>query len=593
MASLARVVEVDKDKCVKCHRCISVCPVKFANEAKDDCVHINDNRCIGCGQCVTACEHGARAGVDDFDRFMYDLDRGVPMIAFVAPAIAANFPDHYLNINGWLKSLGVEAVFDVSFGAELTVKSYLEQIKNEGPECVIAQPCPAIVSYCEIYKPELLPYLAKGDSPMQHMMKMVRRYHPEYAGYKMAVISPCIAKRREFDETRFGDYNVTFTAIKNYLSQNVIRLDRFAALDYDNPPAERAVLFSTPGGLMRTAERFVPGIGEKIRKIEGPELIYHYLDELPEMIHKGKAPQVVDCLNCEAGCNGGTGAPARGAALDELESSIEDRRKEMQARYDESGRSWWRSKKSAVKRGRKLLDKYIDDHWEPGLYDRRYQDHSDNAYIAPMSEADRRNILASLGKSGQEDMYNCSACGYNSCEKMIQAIHNGWNDPSNCHYFLLDKANEGKENIGKIQSVAQSASHAVGTSAEAMKSMSTSMQDIDKYSNNIGSVLKTIEDIAFQTNLLALNAAVEAARAGEQGKGFAVVADEVRNLAQRSAGSVRDTREMVENTISSVKRGVTSSNSLVESFQELEQAAGQIATLADEMGRSAGNGHGH
>ena len=47
----------------------------------------------------------------------------------MAPAIASNFPDTYLNINGWLRSLGVEAVFDVSFGAELTVKSYLEHIK--------------------------------------------------------------------------------------------------------------------------------------------------------------------------------------------------------------------------------------------------------------------------------------------------------------------------------------------------------------------------------------------------------------------------------------------------------------------------------
>ncbi len=85
------------------------------------------------------------------------------MEAIVAPAIAANFPDHYFQVNTWLRSIGVEAIFDVSFGAELTVKSYLEHVKQHNPELVIAQPCPAIVTYVQIYRPELIPYLAPAN----------------------------------------------------------------------------------------------------------------------------------------------------------------------------------------------------------------------------------------------------------------------------------------------------------------------------------------------------------------------------------------------------------------------------------------------
>jgi iron only hydrogenase large subunit-like protein len=62
----------------------------------------------------------------------------------------------------------VEDFFDVSFGAELTVKSCLEYMKAENPSTVIAQPCPAIVTYIELYQRELLPYLAPADSPMLH-----------------------------------------------------------------------------------------------------------------------------------------------------------------------------------------------------------------------------------------------------------------------------------------------------------------------------------------------------------------------------------------------------------------------------------------
>ncbi|MDR1291311.1 MAG: 4Fe-4S binding protein, partial [Planctomycetaceae bacterium] len=167
MKKLPPVVRVNKDRCVNCNSCIRVCPVRFCNDGSSGkYIDINHDLCIGCGSCIRACTHGARESVDDLDNFLADSQRGVKMIAIVAPAIAANFPERYFQFNTWLRSLGVKAVFDVSFGAELTVKSYLEYIKAQNPELVIAQPCPAIVTYIEIYRPELIPYLAPAHSPM-------------------------------------------------------------------------------------------------------------------------------------------------------------------------------------------------------------------------------------------------------------------------------------------------------------------------------------------------------------------------------------------------------------------------------------------
>lgn len=144
--------------------------------------------CIGCGNCIKACTHDARIGIDDTEEFFRDLRRGERIVAVAAPAIAANFPDTYLNINSWLKSCGVKAIFDVSFGAELTVKSYLEHVKANNPKTVIAQPCPAIVTYVEVYQPELIPHLAPADSPMLHTIKMVKEYYPEYRDHKVMVL---------------------------------------------------------------------------------------------------------------------------------------------------------------------------------------------------------------------------------------------------------------------------------------------------------------------------------------------------------------------------------------------------------------------
>ncbi|HEX2936633.1 MAG TPA: [Fe-Fe] hydrogenase large subunit C-terminal domain-containing protein [Bacteroidales bacterium] len=298
---LSPIIEVDDDKCVNCHKCIAVCPIKYCNDGSGNTVKVINDMCLGCGACIKACSHDARTFLDDTEKFIDALNHKEKMVAIVAPAIASNFPGEYLKINTLLKELAIEAIFDVSFGAELTVKSYIDHIENNKPKAVISQPCAAIVTYIQIYKPELLRYLAPVDSPMVHTMRMIKTYYTKYSNHKIAVISPCVAKRREFDEVELGDFNVTIRSLKKLIDDNGIDLSHYKETDYDNPPAERAVSFSTPGGLLRTAERDMPNIGQITRKIEGQEAIYPYLENLNQQIASGYAPVLIDCLNCHAG----------------------------------------------------------------------------------------------------------------------------------------------------------------------------------------------------------------------------------------------------------------------------------------------------
>ena len=73
MHEIVPVISVDKDKCLNCHRCISVCPAKFCNDGSGDYIKINSDLCLGCGHCIDACVHGARVGIDDFSDFMMNI----------------------------------------------------------------------------------------------------------------------------------------------------------------------------------------------------------------------------------------------------------------------------------------------------------------------------------------------------------------------------------------------------------------------------------------------------------------------------------------------------------------------------------------
>lgn len=116
-----------------------------------------------------------------------------------------------------------------------------------------------------------------------------------------------------------------------------------------------------------------------------------------------------------------------------------------------------------------------------------------------------------------------------------------------------------------------------------MKTMLAAMEELKHSSGEISKIIKVIDEIAFQTNILSLNAAVEAARAGDAGKGFAVVAEEVRNLAQRSAQAAKDTSGIIESNISLSEKCLSISEQVSESLIEIKDETHKVSELLDEI----------
>lgn len=146
------------------------------------------------------------------------------------------------------------------------------------------------------------------------------------------------------------------------------------------------------------------------------------------------------------------------------------------------------------------------------------------------------------------------------------------------------------ENALKAKELSERARETGETGVEDMKTMMAAMDTLKISSAEIVKIVKTIDEIAFQTNILALNAAVEAARAGEAGLGFAVVAEEVRTLAQRSAQSAKETANKIASSISSTEQGVQMSlkvaggvGAIVDMVRQMDDLIKEVATACSQQ----------
>lgn len=604
--------------CIGCNKCISVCPVLTANFLHSDeekqVIYVNKGNCISCGACFDACKHNARSFDDDTERFFADLKRGEKISILLAPAFLANYPNEYKTVLGGLKQLGVNRMISISFGADITTWAYINYITKHNFTGGISQPCPAVVNYIEMYAPELISKLVPIHSPLLCGAIYAKKYLN--VRDKLAFISPCIAKKDEISDPNtegYVSYNVTFAHLMEYIRKHNIKgPDVSDEIEYG-----LGSIYPMPGGLKENVYWFC-GQDVFIRQMEGEKHMYHFLEDYKKRVAQRKElPFMVDALNCSQGCLYGTGVEPSKEESDDTFYEI-NRIKNASTKPDKGP---WDAKLTPQER-LKLLNKQFE-----GLkledFIRHYTDKSFKNKIQYPSSTELEKIYASMNKNTSEKKHiDCSACGYNSCEDMCYAIHNGVNQKESCLHYIKDMAHEQKaiaeksskvikkkqtelmdlvqvlnEDFASLDSSIEQLAMGNLNNAEESQEISGAMSEINEFSENIRHSFdsirnllkkmdtnnKSIIKIAGQTKLLSLNAAIEAARAGEAGRGFAVVAEEIKILSENSRHAVDDSNSSSTEITTAINNLLSDVHSLSKIITEANNKMNTLAANTEEI----------
>ncbi len=152
---------------------------------------------------------------------------------------------------------------------------------------------------------------------------------------------------------------------------------------------------------------------------------------------------------------------------------------------------------------------------------------------------------------------------------------------------IAEQIYQSSENAKKASDFSLETNDLAINGKKLMTELQAAMVDIETSGNDINNIISTIENIAEQTNLLALNAAIEAARAGEAGRGFAVVADEVRGLAARSAAAVQDTNKIINESAEKTQRGLDLTADTSSALDTIVDNVGKVSSLMSDIAQAS------
>ncbi|MBO6099832.1 MAG: diguanylate cyclase, partial [Spirochaetaceae bacterium] len=416
------------DNCIGCNHCISCCPIPGANiaEKKNNKNHIrvNISKCILCGQCLSVCKHDARYYVDDTDAFFQDLNNGESLSVAIDPSFFINYPNIANGVLGYLRSIGVKKIYNVSFGADISTWAHIEYFLNDANQGGIIATCPTIVNFIEKYEPSIIPALIPIYSPIFCLAVYVRKYLKD--SNKLVFLSPCISNFPEIEDEATHNlisYNVTFEHFFKKL-KGIDFNQYYSESDITN--FNLGALYPFPGGMKENLEHF---IGYEKTIISKSPVLYSRseVSSLKSIAgHNCTKGVFFELLNCNNGC-------CSGPCIDKSSFSIEKIIEQHQCiRFNILQNSKTKEYDRSLPRTTRL-DIFRNNFKDLDLQDFHREFHS--KFLKPFTVPKEilNEVFVRMHKPSEESRHiDCHACGYNSCHQMAEAVANGYNNIENC-----------------------------------------------------------------------------------------------------------------------------------------------------------------
>lgn len=324
---------INKEKCVECGKCASVCPfsaiannkrpcqnsckVKAISMDEDKKAVIDNKKCISCGACVYQCPFGAimdKSYIVDVVDLIKESENNTKfkLYAIVAPSIASQFTYVKLGqvVNG-IKKLGFYNVVEAALGADMVADAEADELMEKG--FLTSSCCPAFVEYIKKQYPAVAPHISHNLSPMATLAKYIKNTDPSC---KIVFIGPCTAKKMEMKRPEVAPYIdsvITFEELQALLDSRDIAIEHLPADDLDNA-SYYGRIFARSGGLAEAVKEAIKEKGAEDFQLnaiscDGIEACRNALLKAS----KNVLPyNFIEGMACNGGCIGGAGCLTHG-----------------------------------------------------------------------------------------------------------------------------------------------------------------------------------------------------------------------------------------------------------------------------------------
>ncbi|PWM72791.1 MAG: hypothetical protein DBX59_05765 [Bacillota bacterium] len=398
-------LEFKNAECRDCYKCLRFCPVK-AIEVVNHQARIIESRCILCGKCTEVCPQNAKRVHTELDEVKRLLSSS-RVVASVAPSFVSSFETEEFSVMKIaLGKLGFADAEETATGARMVTAEYEKLLKMGKYKNLITSACPAVDRMIQMYYPDALKYLAPVDSPMVAHAKMLKAAGAE----KVVFIGPCIAKKREGNESGVVDGVLTFEDLKTLFSENGVELANIARLkSAESGGVNRAKYYPISRGIIKSFDKYVDGY--EYVAVDGADKCREVLENIDSL-----SGMFLELNSCEYACvNGPCSLIKKGSAV-KANAAIR--------KYTNKDIEGGLSAVAAAPAGVDFAHEY--------------------ARIRPNdripSEREIAEILARTGKTEKKDELNCGACGYNSCREKACAVANGYAELDMCLPYMRERA---------------------------------------------------------------------------------------------------------------------------------------------------------